>query len=291
MPDTRYTLSQMSELAHIPSQTIYAWERRYNAIVPARTSTGRRAYTRVDLLRLNLLKACVDQGSRIGTIAKMSDASLRGLLESQNERPAKQSILLHHALALENDELGAKIGLALMSLGPAAFADQALSPLMSEICHRWKQDAAAIASEHIITASTKSILFAALRLGRPRTAKATAVFATPEGEFHELALLASALVAQNCGINAIYLGTHMPIQQLSHVVESTHAKLLVMASSVNNPDELAEQVDQLRRDIPKNTKLIVGGQYSAQLRRKALPGVLFFDSVRDFEEFLIADFS
>ncbi|RWX81010.1 MerR family transcriptional regulator [Neorhizobium lilium] len=290
MPEARYTLSQISELAHIPSQTIYAWERRYKALVPTRTSTGRRTYTRADLLRLKLLKACVDQGSRIGTIAGMSEASLKDLLESERERPAKQSILLHHALALEHDELDTKIGLALMSLGPAAFADQALSPLMLEIGHRWRDEPDAIAAEHIITASTKSILSTALRLSRPRAIKAAAVFATPEGELHELGLLTSALVAQNCGIKATYLGAQMPVPQLFHVVEATQAKLLVVASSIDDPEELAAQVNEMRTAVPKGARLLVGGRSSARLKREAFPGVLFFDSVSDFEEFLLADF-
>ncbi|RFB88670.1 hypothetical protein B5K11_24675 [Rhizobium leguminosarum bv. trifolii] len=288
MPDTLYSLSQVSKLTQIPSQTIYAWERRYGAVVPRRTETGRREYTRADLHRLKLLKACIDQGARIGTIAKMSDIGLSELIKV--ERPVKQSLLLRHALALQQDELGTKFGLALMNLGPAAFADQALAPLMLEIGHRWQEEPQAIAGEHVISAAAKSILFMALRLNRPRASRASAVFATPEGELHELGLLACAVAAQNCGVKATYLGPHMPISQLSHSVTTTDSKILVLAcSTVNDTDAIAGRIRQLREDLPASKRLVVGGRCSEGLKHAGLSGVVVLDSVKDFEEFLIAD--
>lgn len=288
MPDTLYSLSQVSKLTQVPGQTIYAWERRYGAVVPKRTETGRREYTRADLHRLKLLKACIDQGSRIGTIAKMSDAGLSELLKV--ERPVKQSVLLRHALALQQDDLGTKLGLALMNLGPAAFADQALAPLMAEIGHRWREEPQAIAGEHVVSAAAKSILFTALRLSRPRSAKACAVFAAPEGELHELGLLACAVAAQNCGVKATYLGPHMPLSQLPHSVTTTGSKILVIACSIfNDSDALELRIRELREELPAGIRLVVGGRCSEGLKHVGLPGVVVLDSVRDFEEYLIGE--
>jgi DNA-binding transcriptional MerR regulator/methylmalonyl-CoA mutase cobalamin-binding subunit len=291
LPDTLYSLTQIVELADIPSQTIYAWERRYNAVVPLRTSTGRRIYTRTQLQRLKLLKTCVEQGHRIGSVAHMSDASLRDLISAEGQRPPKQRVLLDYALAFEQDELDARIGLALISLGPAAFADDVLAPLMAEIGHRWKAEPDIIIAEHLITAAAKSILFAALRFSRSIHKGASAVFATPEGDNHELGLLACALVAQNCGVNATYLGSQMPVAQIPQIVAATQSQYIVVASSISEPRVFAEQVAWLRQAVPKGTKIVAGGQSTVALKDIKVSGVVVLDSVRAFAELLTAEAS
>ena len=58
--------------------TLRAWERRYEAVVPARDDRG-RVYTDAHVQRLKQLAALVEQGHAIGRIAGLSDASLARL--------------------------------------------------------------------------------------------------------------------------------------------------------------------------------------------------------------------
>jgi DNA-binding transcriptional MerR regulator/methylmalonyl-CoA mutase cobalamin-binding subunit len=289
LPETLYTLSQVAELADIPSQTIYTWERRHDAIVPSRTLSGRRAYTGSQLLRLKLLKACVDQGGRIGTIARLSDASLHDLLNSARKPNPAQTALIHHAIALEQDELDARIGVSLVSLGPAVFADETLSQLMDEIGHRWRSQLGAIATEHLIATSAKSILFAALRLSRPRVSRGTAIFATPDGELHELGLLAAAVTAQSCGIRALYLGPQVPVAELQHAVEASGARFVVISSSILATDVVLPVIADIRTNLAEHVKILVGGHTFGENKRKMPRGILVFDSLRDYEEHLASD--
>ena len=102
-----YAIGTVSGLTGLDPHTIRAWERRYGAVRPQRSPTGRRYYGAAEVARLQLLKALVDSGEAIGTIAPLDDDGLR-------ER-------LHRLAALaassgRTDAL-APIGLALLAPG------------------------------------------------------------------------------------------------------------------------------------------------------------------------------
>jgi DNA-binding transcriptional MerR regulator len=286
LPESLFTLSQVAELTEIPSQTIYAWERRYRAIVPTRTAGQRRIYTQKQLLRLKLLKACVSQGARIGTIAHLTDASLEELMKRSGEHPVQDLELVENALALHHDALDRKIGLDLATSGAALFADQTLSPLMSDLGGRWQRDPSAILAEHTITTSAKSILFTALRMTRPRFQRATAVFATPVGELHELGLLSAAVAAQTSGVSAVYLGPQVPTELLPQIVQTCEARMVVIASSILEPEALLPSITELRNSLPTKVELYVGGYSFVRLERKMPSGIMVLNSIKEFENHL-----
>ena len=72
-----YQIGTVSSLTGIDSHTIRAWERRYGAIKPLRSQTGRRLYDDETVERLQLLKALVDCNEAIGQIAHLPDETLR----------------------------------------------------------------------------------------------------------------------------------------------------------------------------------------------------------------------
>lgn len=72
-----YQIGTVSSLTGIDAHTIRAWERRYGAIKPLRSETGRRQYDDRTIERLQLLKALVDCSEAIGQIAHLSDDALR----------------------------------------------------------------------------------------------------------------------------------------------------------------------------------------------------------------------
>src|SRR5688572_23258058 len=55
---------------------IRIWERRYQAVSPARTDGGHRSYLEEDVLRLILLRQLTEAGHKISSIAKLTTAEL-----------------------------------------------------------------------------------------------------------------------------------------------------------------------------------------------------------------------
>ena len=72
-----YRIGTVATLTGLDPHTIRAWERRYGAVKPDRSDTGRRVYGDAQVERLQLLKALVDCGEAIGSIAHLSDEDLR----------------------------------------------------------------------------------------------------------------------------------------------------------------------------------------------------------------------
>ena len=76
-----YKIGAVSRITGIGSETLRAWERRYAAVVPSRTESGDRQYSRDDVAKLLLLKTLVDNGISIGTIASLSLNELKEHVE------------------------------------------------------------------------------------------------------------------------------------------------------------------------------------------------------------------
>ncbi len=83
--NTGYKIGAVSRITGIGSETIRAWERRYQAVVPTRTDSGDRTFSRDDVTKLLLLKNIVDSGIAIGTIANLEVDELKELAENYTE--------------------------------------------------------------------------------------------------------------------------------------------------------------------------------------------------------------
>src|SRR5687768_15199559 len=96
-------------LTGLSPSLIRAWEQRYGAVEPDRTSTQRRLYSQADIDRLRLLKELTASGHAISQIAKLPDAKLRELtIQSPNRANSERSaapqwetaqVLINEALA------------------------------------------------------------------------------------------------------------------------------------------------------------------------------------------------
>lgn len=97
--ETCYKIGAVARITGIGTETLRAWERRYNAVVPMRGDSGDRKYSRKDVAKLLLLKTCVDSGISISTVARLEPDELKKFLETDpvinklNARPDKDEII------------------------------------------------------------------------------------------------------------------------------------------------------------------------------------------------------
>lgn len=81
-----YDISSVSRLTGLSASNLRMWEKRYQAVSPTRSETGRRKFTRRELQRLTLLKTLSDHGHSISSIAGLSMVELeRRLDEAQGD--------------------------------------------------------------------------------------------------------------------------------------------------------------------------------------------------------------
>ena len=254
-----YPLRTASRLTGVSPALLRAWEKRYEVVTPVRTPGGTRRYSADDLSRLKLVKAAVDAGHRIGRVAQLDTAELERLTASATARSPGGFEQIFAALErLDANEAQYLLGMQLSSLGPTRFARDFAVPLVQEI-------GLSIAAEHLATATLRSMFGSALRPNVAAQEGPTIVFATPPGERHELGLQMAALTAMGAGANPIYLGAELPLEDLLEASSRTRASAVALSVVTISPTQAEKAINELRRNLPSDLHLWVGGQAAADL--------------------------
>ena len=79
--EPRYRIGAVCRLTGISQHVLRVWEKRYGVVEPLRSETDRRLYRESDIHRLSLLKALVDRGQAIGSIADLDNDALEQRLQ------------------------------------------------------------------------------------------------------------------------------------------------------------------------------------------------------------------
>ena len=84
--DVSYKIGAVARITGIPPETLRAWERRYNAVIPQRANSGDRKYSRDDVAKLLLLKSCIDSGISISTVANLHLHDLKEFIQVNDSK-------------------------------------------------------------------------------------------------------------------------------------------------------------------------------------------------------------
>lgn len=251
-----YSLKAVSGYLGVPADTVRKWEARHGLVRPKRLPNGYRVYSEEDLRRL--LKFA--EGRRAGLDgAQAADAAasepaphprtadhkaaLAAILRF--DRPALARAYRRHAKALGFQSAFTEIWLAaLAELGSRAHAAGGI----------W------IAAEHFASAFLRESLLASFKSasrGRPRL-----VVAAPEGDRHELGMLAAACELEKRGVSCVYLGADLPVDSLAAAQARLKADAVSLTLTVLRPrKELRSMLAGLRRRFPA-LRLYICGQES-----------------------------
>lgn len=272
--EARHTIAVVSRRTGISQLLLRAWERRYGAVAPGRTDTGRRLYSDADIQRLQLLSRLTDHGHRIGDIANQPLGQLEILADEiveQQPRPVplpavtELDELLGAALQavadLDATRLEGLLARASVVLSRPVLRRELLQPLLVEIGDRWHDGSLRIAHEHMATAVVKAFL-ANLTQGRAAPAGAPGlVVTTPAGQHHELGALMAASQALEAGWKVLYLGTDLPAEEIAMAVQESEARAILLSLVYPGADPaVMEQLRALRRFVGEGLPILVGGQ-------------------------------
>ena len=269
----RHTIAVVSRRTGVNQLLLRAWERRYGAIAPGRTPTGRRLYSDADIEKLLLLRQLTDADHRIGDVAHLAIADLRTLaaeLPSATApgRPAAATDagqLLDQAIAavrtLDHAALERLLDTAAVAMSKPALRRDLIVPLMVRIGELWRCGDLRVAHEHMASAIVRSFL-TTMNARHPIPAGApTLIVATPVGQWHELGALMAASHALEAGWDVLYLGASLPAEEIAGAAASRRARavLLNLVYPAADPNIDAE-LRQLRRLLDTGTALLVSGQ-------------------------------
>lgn len=250
-----YPMRVAVQLTGLSPDTIRAWERRYHAIEPVRTSGNTRKFTQGEVRRLLLLREATEAGHSIGNIAGLSDGALRELAlttalgaqpgsgaqagptpsEPAIEGSTPQVPLDAYLEALGRFDLASTAGwlrrVAALNT-PHAFVLEVVAPLL--VALRERRADARLGGPHVVVAwqQLSAVLQVLLEASAsPRgTPELVAVGWTRQR--HALGAMAATLLARCSGRDAAFLAPNMPEADALWAIEALGAKTVVFDLSV-----------------------------------------------------------
>jgi len=274
--EQRHPIKVVVRRTGLSADVLRAWERRYGVIDPDRSSSGRRLYSDEDIERLRLLRLATLGGRSIGSVSRLSTEELERLVRSDEAEvsrvptveppppdPETAGLLdeCRRAVSgLDAAALGQALQRAALTLGTVRLLDGVIVPLLAEIGVRWSEGEISVAHEHAASAVVRQVIGGLLQAAPVDRAAPVALFGTPSGERHELGSLMAAAAAAAAGWRVVYLGPDLPVDDFL-VAASRHRPRLVALSLVatSRSPEVARALEDLRRRLPTDVALVVGG--------------------------------
>lgn len=275
-----------AQMAGLSPHTIRAWEKRYQALKPARSDNGRRLYTAEEVDRLVLLAQLTHLGSNISQIAGLSDEDLKSMYSKivQGGELFTTSVLKREVdiadmkrqlvLSVENYEVSAisqLLSLAKNSVEPRVFALDILKPLIDEVSKIFQenrfQNAQVQALFAIIRFHAGNIIYS--HFERSLKSSEKFVLAGLEPENHSFNLLITALLCCHHKKNFYYLNTNLPVVSVVEAVKAVEGTTLILSVPNSSPKTLAF-IQELNSLIPTKVKVwIVGKEIEGKIKTAA----------------------
>jgi len=272
---TRYPLRAVIRRTGLSADVLRAWERRYGAVRPVRSSGGQRLYSADDLERLALLQRATAAGHSIGEIARLDRDALERLLDGAGRRPTETAAtidaivrdLMSAVERLDADALEAELKRAALQLGSVAVVDDVLPRVLRVVGDRWHRGALTPAHEHLATQAVRSVLVWLSGAFEPRLTAHRVVVATPASEQHELGAMLVAAAAAGEGWSSVYLGPNLPAMDIAAAAEQVGASVVALSIVYVDSDATVQEIRETASRLPGSTLLVIGGTAAARLER------------------------
>lgn len=292
-----YPIKAVARRTGLTQDVLRAWERRYEAIVPARSQGDRRMYSPADIERLTLLRRLTELGRAIGQIARCPIEELRRMLQEDEANPppprssrsgasitapgngARASLptgrsvnctghaaqlhidaCLEAVLALDSVQLFACLDRAYLSMGRIAVLDQILLPLLRDIGERWHEGSMRVMHEHFASSVIRTLM-ESFSIGSDAVEGAPLLLATtPAGQIHEMGALFTVASAAADGWRTLYLGPSMAAEEIAAAARQRNARAVALSLIYPSDDaRVGKEMLRLRKMLPADVSIVVGG--------------------------------
>jgi DNA-binding transcriptional MerR regulator len=238
----------------VNAATLRKWEQRYGVLKPERTAGSHRRYSERDVLRVEWLKARLDEGFRIGEAA---DLLGRAALPPAATTAELADDLVAAARAADTARIARGLDHA-FALYPV---DQALldvvDPALVAVGDLWQAGELRIAEEHHFSELVRRRLAGLIDSGAGP--HGTVVLCCVPGERHELGLLMTAVLMNARGWQPVYLGADVPLDEAALLADTFGARALCVSATM---DEYAAAAEPELRAMAKRAidfKIVRGG--------------------------------
>ncbi len=292
-----YNMKAVTQRTGIPAATLRAWERRYKVLEPGRTEGNYRLYSDRDIAILIWLKAQLDAGLSISRAvallerlrADMAVSALPATAETpsgaaisatpQTSRAAhalhtwmgkpnaataqtwdRLKTALHGALTRMDEHAAGVILAEAFAVCPLEIVCmRIIAPCMEAIGQDWFDGKISVVTEHFATAYLMGRLLALLN-AQPVHQGPLALIGCAPTERHEIGAMMVALLLRRAGYNVRYLGSDIPLAELTRAVREFKPRVLAVSAMMSESAQFL--LDLPRHLVQQETgaHLVFGGR-------------------------------
>lgn len=259
-----YNIGVVTRMTGISMATLRAWERRYDFPQSGRTSGGHRLYSEKDIMRLNWVKARIEEGMQTSQAIQ----ALRYQEDSGEFAPTSEPVhaepslpeISHDVNAGHEQQLVAALirrdltqadqilGEALASSSPENLILNVIGPAMAEIGSTWERGEISVATEHLGTNYLRQKLLMWMVSGPPAQDRAPIVLACAPNEWHEGSLLILGALLRRRRWPVIYLGQAVPLADLAQFVRDTRPSMVLLVAMT---EQTASEITDWPQFLPE----------------------------------------
>jgi MerR family transcriptional regulator, light-induced transcriptional regulator len=239
--DAHLRIGELSRRSGVSTELLRAWERRYGVLHPQRSAGGQRLYSSGDLDRVRAMQRHMSQGLAAREAAALAR---QATAEPAPPRagappfdPARARVQMGEALEAFDEPAAQAILDTLLSMATLdALLSDVVIPYLHDLGDRWERGEISVAQEHFASNVLRGRLLGLAR-GWGRGDGPRALLACPEGEWHDLGLVAFGLALRERGWRIDFLGPDTPVKSLEDVARHTDPSVLVVSAVRSEPLE------------------------------------------------------
>jgi MerR family transcriptional regulator, light-induced transcriptional regulator len=234
-------IGELSRRSGVSVELLRAWERRYGVLQPQRSAGGLRLYSARDLDRVQAMQRHMHDGLAAREAAALVVDEAVAVPPPRTTappfEPARARAELGNALEAFDEPAAQAILDALLSVATlGALLAEVVMPYLRDVGDRWERGEMSVAQEHFATNVLRGRLLGLAR-GWGRGDGPRALLACPEGERHDLGLIAFGLSLRERGWRIDYLGPDTPVESVEEAAERTDPAVIVLSAVRSEPLE------------------------------------------------------
>lgn len=263
-----HRIHRVAKLTGLSKDVIRVWERRYGLVKPSRSSNRYREYSDEEVALLRFVKAQMEQGATIGSLAAEGHDSLVARMHVatpvsvEEQKPHERLLddLMGSLDPIDKAGFERRLNGAVAVIPFEEAVQRILLPLQRRIGELWHQGRLNTAVEHYVTKIIQQKLFSVMNQLPVNEFGPRVLIACPEGETHEIGAQAVAYIAATKGCHVYYLGPNLPSSDLVSFCEKIKPDLVLLSLTEVKAETAALQQLKELEQLATRWSVAVGGQ-------------------------------
>jgi DNA-binding transcriptional MerR regulator len=286
-----FTIRDLENLSGIKAHTIRVWEQRYSLLKPKRSDTNIRFYSNDELKTILNIALLNKHGYKISQIDKMGREAMFKCVLSLSHEDAKAGIIVNQLLEcmveFDIDRFEKLLNKCIGTSGIETTIIQIIFPFLDKVGILWLTNHVIPVQERLVSSVIRQKIIVGIdTLSLKPVSPVKVCLFLPEGEHHELSLLFVAFLLKKKGINLIYLGADISLDELKTIVEIKKPDYLYTHLTTAGQGFNFERFLALLKKNFRNIPIIISGRLTNAHVKKIPQKIVFKKSLREVKEFV-----